>query len=110
MNLTGEFLFSIVINLIAIGIIFGTYKTTIEFMQTQIREMKEQSEKDKEELKEYFLAKNEDIKNHFEEHLNRVEEKQDKHNNLVERMVIVEQSAKSAHHRIDTIENKEIRK
>lgn len=28
----------------------------------------------------------------------------DKHNNLVERMAIVEQSTKSAHHRIDHIE------
>lgn len=30
-----------------------------------------------------------------------LEKKQDKHNNLVERMVVVEQSTKSAHHRID---------
>ena len=32
-----------------------------------------------------------------------LEKKQDKHNNLIERMVIVEQSVKSAHHRIDDI-------
>lgn len=31
----------------------------------------------------------------------------DKHNNLVERMVVVEQSTKSAHHRIDRMERKE---
>ena len=30
-----------------------------------------------------------------------LEEKVKKHNNLVERMIIVEQSTKSAHHRID---------
>lgn len=30
----------------------------------------------------------------------------DKHNNLVERMAVVEQSTKSAHHRIDTIEKR----
>lgn len=34
-----------------------------------------------------------------------LEEKQDKHNNLIERMVVVEQSVKSAHHRIDDINN-----
>ena len=31
-----------------------------------------------------------------------------KHNNLIERMAIVEQSAKSAHHRIDEIVEKEM--
>lgn len=41
---------------------------------------------------------------YIEEHINRLEEKQDKHNGLIERMVAVEQSAKSAHHRIDIIE------
>ena len=33
-----------------------------------------------------------------------LEKKVEKHNKLVERMVIVEQSAKSAHHRIDRFE------
>ncbi len=35
--------------------------------------------------------------------LEQLEEKVKKHNNLVERMAIVEQSTKSAHHRIDEI-------
>lgn len=42
----------------------------------------------------------------FEEKLTEIEKKQDKHNNLIERMVHVEDSAKSAHKRIDHIENK----
>ena len=33
--------------------------------------------------------------------IEQLEEKVKKHNNLVERMIIVEQSKKSAHHRID---------
>ena len=33
-------------------------------------------------------------------------QKQDKHNGLIERMVVVEQSCKSAHHRIDYIKHK----
>ena len=32
-----------------------------------------------------------------------LEEKVKKHNNLVERMIIVEQSTKSAHHRLDEL-------
>lgn len=35
--------------------------------------------------------------------IDRLEEKVTKHNNLVERMTAVEQSVKSAHHRIDEI-------
>lgn len=35
--------------------------------------------------------------------LNYLEQKMDKHNNLQERMAVVEQSTKSAHHRIDDI-------
>ena len=39
--------------------------------------------------------------------LEQLEEKVKKHNNLVERMAIVEQSTKSAHHRIDEIVGRE---
>lgn len=42
----------------------------------------------------------------FEEKLTAIEKKQDKHNNLIERMVRVEDKASSAHHRLDTIEGK----
>lgn len=42
----------------------------------------------------------------FEEKLIALEKKQDKHNNLIERMVRVEDSAKSAHHRLDSLEDK----
>lgn len=42
----------------------------------------------------------------IEKQIKRLEEKQDKHNNLIERMVKVEESTKSANHRIDNIEGK----
>ena len=35
--------------------------------------------------------------------LSYLEKKQDKHNGLIERMTVVEQSSKSAHHRLDEI-------
>ena len=41
----------------------------------------------------------------IEKQIKRLEEKQDKHNCLIERMVKVEERAKSAHKRIDKIEN-----
>jgi len=39
----------------------------------------------------------------FEEKLNTIEKKQDKHNNIIERVYHLEDSTKSAHHRIDEI-------
>ena len=42
----------------------------------------------------------------FEEKLNMLEKKQDKHNDLIERMVRVEDSTKSAHQRLDGLERK----
>ena len=47
----------------------------------------------------FGMVKNE-IKN-LTKQIDRLEIKQDKHNGLIERMVVVEQSTKSAHHRID---------
>lgn len=40
----------------------------------------------------------------IEKSISTLEEKQDKHNNLIERMVTVESSSKSAHHRLDEME------
>ena len=71
MNFTPEFLMSVVIQLVAMGVVIGIYKTTISFMQVQISELKD------------------DMK---------------KYNNMLERMIVVEQSTKSAHKRIDDIE------
>lgn len=39
--------------------------------------------------------------------IEQLEEKVKKHNNLVERMTVVEQSAKSAHHRLDELIERE---
>ncbi len=39
----------------------------------------------------------------IEKQIARLEIKQDKHNNLIERMCVVEQSTKSAHHRLDDL-------
>lgn len=41
----------------------------------------------------------------IEEHIQRLEIKQDKHNNLIERMVIVERDLKSSFKRLDELRN-----
>lgn len=71
MNLSTEFLLSIVIQLFAAGIMIGVYKATIGFMQQQIIELKNDMRK---------------------------------YNNILERMIRVEDSAKSAHYRLDNLE------
>lgn len=71
MNVSPELIISVIIQLVAIGIFIGVYKTTIAFMQQQIIELKEDMRK---------------------------------YNNILERMICVEQSTKSAHHRIDSLQ------
>ena len=72
MNIGIELLISLIVQLVAIGIFIGVYKTTINFMQQQIVELKDDMRK---------------------------------YNNILERMIRVEDSTKSAHHRIDEILN-----
>ncbi len=71
MNISIELTISIIIQLVAIGIFIGVYKTTIAFMQDQIKELKDDMRK---------------------------------YNNILERMIRVEDSTKSAHHRLDSLE------
>ncbi len=84
MNFSPELILSVVIQLISVGIFIGVFKTTISFMQEQIKDIKHTLKEDKQELKEEMS----------------------KYNNVLERMIIAEQSVKSAHHRIDEWEHK----
>ena len=84
MTFSPELIVSVVIQLVAVGIFIGVYKTTISFMQKQQEEIKEQIKEDKAELKA-------DMK---------------RYNNVLERIAVAENSISAAHHRIDTIEDK----
>ena len=68
MEISIEFIISLVIQLLILSFFIGIYVTTIKFMAKQIEELKEDMRK---------------------------------YNNVLERMIITEQSVKSAHHRID---------
>lgn len=74
MNISIELGISMIIQLVAIGVFIGVYKTTITFIQEQIKDLKEDMRK---------------------------------YNNILERMIRVEDSTKSAHHRLDNLENKQ---
>ena len=71
MDISTEFVISLVIQLIILAFFVGIYVTTIKFMSKQIEELKEDMRK---------------------------------YNNVLERLIITEQKASSAHHRIDTWE------
>lgn len=91
MNLSVEVYILLITNLVSIGMWIGS---VISFKKHIVEKLNDFKERQKE------------MKEEFNKSIKRLEEKQDKHNNLIERMTIVEQSTKSAHHRIDGIENK----
>lgn len=81
MNIGLEFIITLIIQLLILAFFVGIYTATIKFMQKQIEDLKETLLEDKKELKEEMA----------------------KYNNVLERMIITEQQAKSAHKRIDFI-------
>ena len=66
-NVTGEFLLVIIINILSLGVYIGSLKTAMSF---------------------------------FKEGLKRLEEKQDKHNAVIERTFHLEESVKALHQRV----------
>lgn len=57
-NISPELIVSVVIQLIAIGIFIGVYKTTIAFMQEQIKDLKEDMRKYNDVLSRLAVAEN----------------------------------------------------
>ena len=57
-NFSPEFVFFVVIQLITVGIFIGVYKTTISFMQEQIKDLKEEMRKYNNVLTRLAIAEN----------------------------------------------------
>lgn len=91
MNLTIESFINLGSMVVVITAYIVTTKVTQKSLQEKIDDIKEN-------IKEF--------KNDIKDHIKNLEEKQNKHNNLIERMVVVEQSTKSAHKRLDNITDK----
>ena len=58
MHISPELIVSVVIQLIAVGIFIGVYKTTIAFMQEQIKDLKEDMRKYNNILSRVAVAEN----------------------------------------------------
>lgn len=73
MNISLELIFSIIIQLVSIGIFIGMFKTSLSFMQEQIKDLKEEMHR---------------------------------YNSVLSRLAVAENSIKSCHNRIDTLEER----
>lgn len=102
-NIKIELVWMIFVQILSIAFFAGVYVATQKSFKENLLRIEKGFEKQFEDLKKSFDEKIADLKANFHEKFEAVEKKQDKHNNLIERMAIVEQSTKSAHHRIDTI-------
>lgn len=106
-----ELIVSLSANLVVIAFFAGIYVCTIKNHDKVIESMQKNQNVLIENLKDYFNEKIADMKKGFAEHLQRVEEKQDKHNNLVERtfccekeISVLKEQVKVENHRIEDLE------
>lgn len=110
----GAFMEEIAVAIIAAAAVIIS-QIIISAKQSKISELKRESERNlfNQEIEHKFKLMKKDIEYKFElmengtgevkGEITRLSEKQDKHNSLIERMTIVEQSIKSFHHRLDEI-------
>ena len=109
-------LVTVIGNIIAITRFSTKQEVTLASVQSSFTEFKENMHESIKDLKSNVETSIKELKEDVNErinsnqtatatHLAKLEEKQDKHNNLIERMVIVEQSSKSAHKRIDELDS-----
>ena len=58
MSISTELIFSLIINLLSVGVFVGTYITTISFMKEQIKDLKEEMRKYNNVLSRLAVAEN----------------------------------------------------
>ena len=103
-NINIELWVSIGLNLLTLAYFVGVYSQTQKQIKEAICKLETGLKEKIKELKEDYTVKINDLKSNFHEKFESVEKKQDKHNNLIERMALCEASTKSAHKRLDKYE------
>lgn len=94
---------SIGINLLTLAFFAGVFAATQKQLKENMKVFKDEFTKKIDEMKVDFSERIKDLKNNFHEKFETLEKKQDKHNNLIERMALAEASTKSAHKRGDEL-------
>lgn len=92
MNISQEFAISLIIQLLILAFFIGIYVATLKFMGKSIEDINQILKDDKKEIKDTLKADKQELKDEMS-----------KYNNMLERMIIVEQSTKAAHHREDEL-------
>ena len=94
-SISQEFVISLFVQLLILAFFVGIYVATIRFMGKQIEDLKTSLQRNKDELNKKLDDDRKELKDEMA-----------KYNNVLERMIITEQSTKSAHKRIDFLEGK----
>lgn len=118
------FWLSIIVNIVAVAYFTGRLKAQSEAHTETLKEIKKNFKETIDEIKKEFKEKLQEFKDNiyqkmndnaknFKEHIDRLEEKQDKHNSVIERTYkleniekVHEEQIKVANHRIEDLEHK----
>ena len=111
LHLNTDSIINLVINVVLIITFLVKQSCTITTLKEQFVDIKEKLKENKDYADVLFKTLKHEIQEKIiegrkttDEHIKQLETKQDKHNTLIERMVVVEQSTKSAHNRLDALE------
>lgn len=106
MDIGQEFVLSLFIQLLILAFFVGIYVATIKFMGQQINDLKSAIIENKKEMEKKLDTDRKDLEQKLAEDRKDIKDEMKKYNNVLERMIITEQSAKSAHHRMDDFERR----
>lgn len=106
MNISIEVWVSIGVNVCTLAFCVGVWRQSLLNLKEQYKDLKQTVKDNHDSLNNTFAEKIKEWQNFFSERFKTLEKKQDKHNSLIERMVVVEQSVKSSHHRADELSDR----
>lgn len=112
MSISSEFALTLIIQIVILAFFAGIYVATIKSMGKQInditdglynhqKKMDETLRADRKDIKETLRVDKQELKETLRADKQELKEEMRKYNNMLERMIIVEQSTKSAHKRED---------
>jgi len=112
MSISSEFALTLIVQIVILAFFAGIYVATIKSMGKQIsditeglqnnqKKMDETLRDDRKKMDETLRADRKEIKETLRADKQELKDEMRKYNNMLERMIIVEQSTKSAHKRED---------
>lgn len=106
LNLNVEFLLQVVVYIASLGIVFGKLTSRMDNHDYKIDKLEQRQDEKLEALKKSYEEKIDNLDRNHSEKINRLEVKQDKHNQLIERMYSLEQNFAILKSQKDLLEQK----